>query len=129
MLWSALLPHILILRTSLLLLTYWYPRVFEIGPVFRAEDSNTNRHLCEFTGLDFEMAIIEHYYEAMGVSPPPSPAMLCYAMLCYAMLCYAMLCYAMLCYAMLCPILHYPVLSCPVLSCPALSRSVLHITA
>ena len=44
-----------------------YPRVFEIGPVFRAEDSNTNRHLCEFTGLDFEMAIIEHYYEAMGV--------------------------------------------------------------
>jgi hypothetical protein len=26
-------------------------RVFEIGPVFRAEDSNTNRHLCEFTGL------------------------------------------------------------------------------
>jgi aspartyl-tRNA synthetase len=30
-------------------------RVFEIGPVFRAEDSNTNRHLCEFTGLDTEM--------------------------------------------------------------------------
>ena len=30
-------------------------RVFEIGPVFRAEDSNTNRHLCEFTGLDIEM--------------------------------------------------------------------------
>lgn len=25
-------------------------RVFEIGPVFRAEDSNTHRHLCEFTG-------------------------------------------------------------------------------
>jgi nondiscriminating aspartyl-tRNA synthetase len=42
-------------------------RVYEIGPVFRAEDSNTNRHLCEFTGLDFEMAIIEHYYEALGV--------------------------------------------------------------
>lgn len=42
-------------------------RVYEIGPVFRAEDSNTNRHLCEFTGLDFEMTIIEHYYEAMVV--------------------------------------------------------------
>jgi lysyl-tRNA synthetase class II len=27
-------------------------RVFEIGPVFRAENSNTRRHLCEFTGLD-----------------------------------------------------------------------------
>ena len=32
-------------------------RVYEIGPVFRAENSNTRRHLCEFTGLDMEMAI------------------------------------------------------------------------
>jgi aspartyl/asparaginyl-tRNA synthetase len=38
-------------------------RVFEIGPVFRAEDSHTHRHLCEFTGLDMEMQIYEHYYE------------------------------------------------------------------
>lgn len=44
-----------------------FDRVFEIGPVFRAEDSNTHRHLCEFTGLDFEMAICEHYYEALEV--------------------------------------------------------------
>jgi nondiscriminating aspartyl-tRNA synthetase len=44
-----------------------FERVFEIGPVFRAEDSNTHRHLCEFTGLDFEMAIYEHYYEALDV--------------------------------------------------------------
>lgn len=42
-------------------------RVFEIGPVFRAENSNTRRHLCEFTGLDFEMAITEHYDEALLV--------------------------------------------------------------
>jgi len=42
-------------------------RVFEIGPVFRAENSNTRRHLCEFTGLDLEMAITEHYDEALGV--------------------------------------------------------------
>lgn len=42
-------------------------RVFEIGPVFRAENSNTRRHLCEFTGLDFEMAITEHYNEALAV--------------------------------------------------------------
>eukprot|EP01068_Selenidium_serpulae_P011052 Selendium_serpulae@DN5592_c0_g1_i1.p2 len=27
-------------------------RVFETGPVFRAENSNTHRHLCEFTGLN-----------------------------------------------------------------------------
>jgi aspartyl-tRNA synthetase len=42
-------------------------RVFEIGPVFRAEKSNTRRHLCEFTGLDIEMAIKEHYNEALEV--------------------------------------------------------------
>lgn len=30
-------------------------RVFETGPVFRAENSNTRRHLCEFTGFDMEM--------------------------------------------------------------------------
>jgi aspartyl/asparaginyl-tRNA synthetase len=39
--------------------------VYEIGPVFRAEDSNTHRHMTEFTGLDLEMQIDEHYHEAM----------------------------------------------------------------
>lgn len=38
-------------------------RVFIVGPVFRAEDSYTHRHLCEFTGLDIEMEIKEHYSE------------------------------------------------------------------
>jgi aspartyl-tRNA synthetase len=42
-------------------------RVFEIGPVFRAENSNTHRHLCEFTGLDMEMTIKEHYSEVLDV--------------------------------------------------------------
>lgn len=42
-------------------------RVFEIGPVFRAENSNTNRHLCEFTGLDMEMEIKEHYFEVLDM--------------------------------------------------------------
>ena len=42
-------------------------RVFEIGPVFRAENSNTHRHLCEFHGLDLEMAINEHYFEVLDV--------------------------------------------------------------
>lgn len=40
-------------------------RVFEIGPVFRAEKSLTRRHLCEFTGLDLEMAIDGHYMETL----------------------------------------------------------------
>jgi len=43
------------------------PRVFEVGPVFRAENSNTRRHLCEFTGLDLEMAIDDHYMETLEV--------------------------------------------------------------
>ena len=42
-------------------------RVFEIGPVFRAEQSNTNRHLTEFTGLDMEMTIKEHYFEVLDL--------------------------------------------------------------
>eukprot|EP01147_Barroeca_monosierra_P005494 gene5494-7186_t len=44
-----------------------FERVFEIGPVFRAEDSNTHRHLTEFTGLDLEMAFNEHYHEVLEV--------------------------------------------------------------
>jgi len=37
--------------------------VFENGSVFKAEDSFTHRHLCEFTGLDVEMEIKKHYSE------------------------------------------------------------------
>ncbi|KZT04593.1 aspartyl-tRNA synthetase cytoplasmic [Laetiporus sulphureus 93-53] len=40
-------------------------RVFEIGPVFRAENSNTHRHLTEFTGLDLEMQFESHYHEVL----------------------------------------------------------------
>lgn len=42
-------------------------RVYEIGPVFRAENSNTPRHLCEFTGMDLEMAFNDHYFEVLDV--------------------------------------------------------------
>ncbi len=35
--------------------------------VFRAEDSNTHRHMTEFVGLDLEMAIEEHYHEVLDV--------------------------------------------------------------
>ncbi|KAM0944358.1 putative aspartate--tRNA ligase [Dioscorea sansibarensis] len=44
-----------------------FERVFEVGSVFRAEDSYTHRHLCEFVGLDVEMVIKEHYEEVMDV--------------------------------------------------------------
>ena len=40
-------------------------KVFSIGPVFRAENSNTRRHLTEFTGLDYEMPIRHHYHETL----------------------------------------------------------------
>ena len=42
-----------------------FQRVFEIGPVFRAENSFTHRHMCEFVGLDLEMTIKEHYFEIL----------------------------------------------------------------
>ena len=44
-----------------------FKRVYEIGPVFRAENSFTSRHLCEFTGLDIEMEIKEHYFEVLDI--------------------------------------------------------------
>ena len=42
-------------------------KVYEIAPVFRAENSNTGRHLCEFTMIDMEMAFKEHYFEVLDV--------------------------------------------------------------
>ena len=42
-----------------------FERVYEIGPVFRAENANTHRHMTEFIGLDLEMTIEEHYHEVM----------------------------------------------------------------
>lgn len=44
-----------------------FERVYEIGAVFRAENSNTHRHLTEYTGLDLEMAIETHYHECLDV--------------------------------------------------------------
>ncbi|KAL3607213.1 aspartate--tRNA ligase dps1 [Fusarium poae] len=43
-----------------------FGRVFEVGPVFRAENSNTHRHLTEYTGLDLEMAIDTDYHEVIS---------------------------------------------------------------
>ena len=34
-----------------------FGKVFEVGPVFRAENSWSCRHLCEFTGLDIELEL------------------------------------------------------------------------
>ncbi|ROT35353.1 aspartyl-tRNA synthetase [Sodiomyces alkalinus F11] len=42
-------------------------RVYCIGPVFRAENSNTPRHMTEFTGLDLEMEIEDDYHEVQDM--------------------------------------------------------------
>jgi nondiscriminating aspartyl-tRNA synthetase len=42
-----------------MLMSAGFERVFEIAPAFRAEPSDTVRHLTEFTSLDAEMAYIE----------------------------------------------------------------------
>ena len=42
-----------------------FERVFEIGPVFRAEKHATPRHLNEYTGLDFEMGYIRSFYDVI----------------------------------------------------------------
>lgn len=42
-----------------------YDKVFEVAPVFRAENSNTSRHTTEFTGFDLEFAYINSYEDVM----------------------------------------------------------------
>ncbi len=42
-----------------------FERVFEIGPVFRAEKHDTSRHLNEYTSVDLEMGYIESFEELM----------------------------------------------------------------
>ena len=41
-------------------------RVFEVGPVFRAEPSFTSRHATEFTGVDVELAWIDSVEDVMS---------------------------------------------------------------
>lgn len=42
-----------------------FERVFEVGPVFRAEKHDTARHLNEYTGVDLEMGYIHNFREIM----------------------------------------------------------------
>ncbi|MDP1728924.1 MAG: aspartate--tRNA(Asn) ligase [archaeon] len=45
-----------------------FERVFEIGPVYRAEKSHTTRHLTEFIGADFEMGFIKDENDVMDMA-------------------------------------------------------------
>ncbi|QQR77025.1 aspartate--tRNA(Asn) ligase [Candidatus Nomurabacteria bacterium] len=42
-----------------------FERVFIAGPVFRAEESFTTRHMTEFTGWDFEIGFIDSHHDVM----------------------------------------------------------------
>lgn len=42
-------------------------KVFEIGPVFRAENSNTYRHATEYTSFDLEFSYIESVSDVMNL--------------------------------------------------------------
>jgi len=42
-----------------------FERIFEVGPVFRAEKSYTNRHTTEFTGFDLEFSYIQSFRDVM----------------------------------------------------------------
>jgi nondiscriminating aspartyl-tRNA synthetase len=43
-----------------------FERVFEIGPVFRADPSFTSRHMTEFTGVDMEMSWVQSHEDVMA---------------------------------------------------------------
>ncbi len=43
-----------------------FEKVFEVGPVFRAEPSFTSRHATEFTGYDAELSYISSHHEVMA---------------------------------------------------------------
>lgn len=43
-----------------------FGRVFEVGPVFRAESHNTSRHVNEYTSLDCEMGYINSFRDIMS---------------------------------------------------------------
>ena len=44
-----------------------FDRIFEVGPVFRAEKSFTNKHATEFTGFDLEMSYIDSFRDVMTI--------------------------------------------------------------
>ena len=44
-----------------------FERVYEIGPVFRAEPHDTVRHLAEYVSLDVELGFIDDHFTVMAV--------------------------------------------------------------
>lgn len=53
-----------------------FERVFEVGPVFRAEQSFTSRHATEFTGFDAEISFIDSHQDVIAEEEKMLVAML-----------------------------------------------------
>jgi len=53
-----------------------FERVFEVGPVFRAEPHDTTRHINEYVSLDMEMGFIENHFTIMAVARAVLAAMM-----------------------------------------------------
>ncbi|MFA5386161.1 MAG: aspartate--tRNA(Asn) ligase [Candidatus Paceibacterota bacterium] len=43
-----------------------FEKVFEVGPIFRANPSFTSRHDTEFTGYDIEISFVESHFDVMN---------------------------------------------------------------
>lgn len=48
-------------------ITSGFEKVYEVGPVFRAENSNTNRHATEFSSFDVEFSYIDSFEDVMNL--------------------------------------------------------------
>jgi len=44
-----------------------FERVYEVAPAFRAEPSDTGRHLAQFTSLDAELGFITDHFDVMAI--------------------------------------------------------------
>src|SRR5204863_3279649 len=44
-----------------------FERVYEVGPVFRAEPHDTSRHLAEYVSLDAEVGFVRDHFDVMRV--------------------------------------------------------------
>ena len=44
-----------------------FERVYEVGPVFRAEPHDTGRHLAEYVSLDAELGFVRDHFDVMAI--------------------------------------------------------------
>ncbi len=44
-----------------------FERVYEVGPVFRAEPHDTIRHVNEYVSMDVEFGFIENHFTVMAL--------------------------------------------------------------